>query len=101
MPSGERIFPSSGGLLGLEDFSHAILLCHLDKARYVREKHLQRRPRNRADMPRLGIFSQRTKDHPNTIDGTPVLDIKPYYPVFDRRDATIPDWVDVLMENYF
>ena len=113
-----------GGLTGLSDFSHAIILCHLDKAKYIAEKHLLRRPRNREDMPLLGIFSQRTKDHPNqigitaveilsvsdtcitvkgldAIDGTPVLDIKPYYPVFDRRDATTPEWVDVLMENYF
>lgn len=75
-------------------------------------------------MPLLGIFSQRTKDHPNqigittveilsvsdtsitvkgldAIDGTPVLDIKPYFPIFDRRDAQTPEWVDILMENYF
>lgn len=113
-----------GGFTGLEGFSHAIILCYLDKACYKPEKHLLRRPRNRQDMPLLGIFSQRTKDHPNqigitsveilsvsetsitikgldAINGTPVLDIKPYYPVFDRREAQTPDWVDVLMENYF
>ena len=113
-----------GGLTGLQEFSHAIILCHLDKAGYRPEKHLLRRPRNRTDMPLLGIFSQRTKDHPNQIgvttaeilsvsettvtvkgldalDGTPVLDIKPYFPVFDRRDARTPQWVDTLMENYF
>lgn len=113
-----------GGLTGLQTFSHAIILCHLDNAAYIPEKHLLRRPRNRADMPLLGIFSQRTKDHPNQIgitsveilsvsettltvkgldalDGTPVLDIKPYFPVFDRRDAAAPPWVDTLMENYF
>lgn len=113
-----------GGLIGLSQFSHAIILCHLDKAKFLPEKHLLRRPRNRADMPLLGIFSQRTKDHPNqigittveilsvsdssitvrgldVIDGTPVLDIKPYFPVFDRRDAHAPDWVNILMENYF
>ena len=113
-----------GGLTGLADFSHAIILCHLDKAKYIPEKHLLRHPRNRTDLPLLGIFSQRTKDHPNqigitsveilsvsdtsitvkgldAIDGTPVLDIKPYFPVFDRRDAQTPEWVDILMENYF
>lgn len=113
-----------GGLTGLSDFSHAIILCHLDKARYNPEKHLLRRPRNRADMPMLGIFSQRTKDHPNpigvtsveilavtensltvrgldAINGTPVLDIKPYFPVFDKREAKTPDWVDILMDQYF
>ena len=113
-----------GGLRGLEDFSHAVILCYLDKAHYVREKHLCRRPQGREDMPVVGIFSQRTKDHPNTIgvtavqilaveectltvkgldamDGTPVLDIKPYYPVFDKREADVPEWVDRLMTQYF
>lgn len=113
-----------GGLTGLQEFSHAIILCYLDKTRYIPEKHLVRRPRNRQDMPLLGIFSQRTKDHPNqigittveilsvsdttitvkgldAIDGTPILDIKPYFPIFDRRDAQTPEWVDILMKNYF
>lgn len=113
-----------GGLTGLSDFSHAIILCHLNRAKFIPEKHLLRRPRNRTDMPLLGIFSQRTKDHPNqigitsveilsvsensitvrgldAINGTPVLDIKPYFPVFDKRDAQTPDWVNILMEQYF
>ncbi len=112
------------GLKGLEDFSHAIILFHLDQARYQKEKHLQRRPQNRDDMPLVGIFSQRGKNRPNrigmtsveimavtedtlvvkgldAIDGTPVLDIKPYYPAYDRKDATVPEWVDRLMEHYF
>lgn len=112
------------GLTGLADFSHAIILTYLDKAAYDPDKHLQRRPQNRADMPLTGIFAQRAKDRPNPIgitavqivavdgctltvkgldavDGTPVLDIKPYYPVYDRKDATVPQWVDQLMEHYF
>ena len=85
---------------------------------------MQRRPQNRDDMPLVGIFSQRGKDRPNTIgmtsvklvsvgqntltvkgldaiDGTPVLDIKPYYPVYDKKDAVVPEWVNRLMEHYF
>lgn len=112
------------GLEGLQDFSHVIILYHLDQANYDREKHLQRRPQNREDMPLVGIFSQRGKDRPNqigmtsvqivavedntlivqgldAIDGTPVLDIKPYYPVYDQKDASVPEWVDRLMEHYF
>ena len=114
----------AGGLNGLEDFSHAVILFHLDQAKYEREKHLQRRPQNRDDMPLVGIFSQRGKDRPNrigmtsveiesveedtlvvkgldAIDGTPVLDIKPYYPVYDKKDASVPEWVDRLMAHYF
>jgi tRNA (Thr-GGU) A37 N-methylase len=37
----------------------------------------------------------------DAIDGTPVLDIKPYYPVYDKKDAAVPEWVDRLMEHYF
>lgn len=112
------------GLKGLDDFSHAIIIYYLDKAEFIRDKHLQRRPQNREDMPMVGIFSQRGKDRPNkigmtsvqiisvndesllikgldAIDGTPVLDIKPYYPVYDRKDANVPQWVGRLMEHYF
>lgn len=112
------------GLKGIEDFSHAIIIYYLDQAVYESEKHLQRRPQNREDMPLVGIFSQRGKDRPNkigttsvqivsaddkslevrgldAIDGTPVLDIKPYYPSYDKKDAHVPEWVDRLMEHYF
>ena len=37
----------------------------------------------------------------DAIDGTPVLDIKPYYPVYDKKDASVPEWVDRLMAHYF
>lgn len=113
-----------GGLQGLNDFSHVTIIYYLDRAVFDREKHLKRHPQNREDMPLVGIFSQRGKDRPNrigmtsvqiigvfedrltvkgldAIDGTPILDIKPYYPVYDRKDATVPEWVDRLMEHYF
>ena len=112
------------GLKGLENFSHAVILFHLDKAKFEKERHLQRHPQNRDDMPLVGIFSQRGKDRPNrigitsveivsveegilavkgldAIDGTPVLDIKPYYPAYDKKNASVPEWVDRVMEHYF
>jgi tRNA-Thr(GGU) m(6)t(6)A37 methyltransferase TsaA len=115
----------AGGLLGLEGFSHAIVVTYLHQARYQKEKHLRRRPRNLATMPEVGILSQRAKNRPNpigvtaveildvghdyleakgldAIHGTPVLDIKPYCPHFDRvEDPRVPEWVDRLMEGYF
>ena len=115
----------AGGLLGLEGFSHAIVVTYLHQARYERERHLQRRPRNLESMPEVGILAQRAKNRPNpvgvtaveimdvghdclevrgldAIDGTPVLDIKPYYPHFDRVEAPrVPEWVDRLMQGYF
>lgn len=115
----------NGGLAGLNDFSHAIIIYYLDKAQFDLEKHLQRKPQNRDDMPLVGIFSQRGKDRPNqigmtsvkivdvsddllvvegldAINGTPILDIKPYYPVYDcKSNAVVPEWVNRLMEHYF
>jgi tRNA-Thr(GGU) m(6)t(6)A37 methyltransferase TsaA len=114
-----------GGLSGLEDFSHAIIITYLHQAKYEKEKHLQRRPRGLKSMPKVGIFSQRAKDRPNPIgvtavkiinveDGyievqgldvikeTPVLDVKPYYPHYDKIDSPkVPEWVHRLMEKYF
>ncbi|MCR5489866.1 MAG: TrmO family methyltransferase [Saccharofermentans sp.] len=37
----------------------------------------------------------------DAISGTPVLDIKPYYPVYDKKEAKTPEWVDRLMVKYF
>jgi tRNA (adenine37-N6)-methyltransferase len=35
-------------------------------------------------------------------DGTPVLDIKPYMPPFDRMDdVTMPGWAGRFIEGYF
>jgi tRNA-Thr(GGU) m(6)t(6)A37 methyltransferase TsaA len=114
-----------GALFGLEDFSHAIIVTFLHQAKYEKERHLQRRPQGLEDMPKVGIFSQRAKDRPNqigvttvrilcvgsdsmevqgldAIDGTPVLDIKPYFPHYDRIDSPkMPEWVDRLMKRYF
>lgn len=112
------------GLLGLDGFSHLMVLTFLHEAEYIPEKHLRRHPQEREDMPLLGIFAQRARHRPNrigvtaveivevtedsvkvsaldAIDGTPVIDIKPYVPVYDRRDATIPEWMELLMQRYF
>lgn len=113
------------GLQGLQDFSHAIILFYMHQAHFEVENDLIRRPRGQADMPEVGIFAQRAKHRPNSIgispveiveirgdilvvrgldaiDGTPVLDIKPYFPVFDLVEtATVPEWVNRLMQGYF
>jgi len=115
----------AAGLRGLEKFSHLIVIFFMHQASFDTEKHLLRRPQGRDDMPELGIFAQRAKHRPNpigitavellgregnvlqvrgldAIDGTPVLDIKPYFPIFDRVDhAAVPHWVEQLMAGYF
>jgi tRNA-Thr(GGU) m(6)t(6)A37 methyltransferase TsaA len=113
------------GLRGLEDFSHLVVVTLLHRARFEPQRHLVRRPRRLAEMPQLGIFAQRAKDRPNplgvttvaivavredgvavrgldAIDGTPVLDLKPYFAEFDAvAGARAPAWVAALMRGYF
>ncbi len=112
------------GLKGLDNFSHIIVIFYMHKATVNLEKDLVRHPKGCADMPFIGIFAQRAKHRPNpigittvpiisvqenviavkrldAIDGTPILDIKPYFPIFDRVDAKTPKWVDELMKGYF
>ncbi|WP_374700078.1 TrmO family methyltransferase [Fusibacter sp. 3D3] len=61
-----------GGLTGLESFTYVIILTYLHESKFVRDKHLERRPRNSPEMPLVGIFSQRAKDRPNPIGVTAV-----------------------------
>ncbi len=84
-----------------------------------------RYPRNRPGSPRVGIFAQRGKARPNhigvticpllyvkdlslevvgldAIDGTTVLDVKPYMREFAARgEMRQPGWVDELMRGYW
>jgi len=113
------------GLAGLNEFSNILVVFYMHKSTFEVEAHLQRRPQGRQDMPHVGIFAQRAKHRPNpigvtavelltvrgstitvrgldAIDGTPVLDVKPYFPVSDCRvEARTPGWVDELMKGYF
>lgn len=114
------------GLQGLDGFSHVVVVFYLDRATgFDPAKQLLRRPRGMENMHEVGVFAQRTKYRPNPIgvasvellavrdnvvvvrgldalDGTPVLDLKPYMPVFDSvAGARMPDWVAHVMEGYF
>jgi len=113
------------GIVGLDRFSHVIVVTFLHQAAFDPARHLVRRPRGIPSFPEVGIFAQRAKDRPNpigitavpivavtgntvtvrgldAIDGTPVIDLKPYYPAYDLvADASVPDWVDSLMAGYF
>ena len=113
------------GLKGLDRFSHIIVVFFMHQSSFAPATDLVRRPQERADMPEVGIFAQRAKHRPNpigitavelievrvsvlvvrgldAINGTPVLDIKPYVPVFDSRPtAVVPMWIERLMQKYF
>jgi len=112
-------------LRGLTEFSHVevVYLFHLvDPAAVTTDA---RRPRGNAEWPEVGIFAQRGKGRPNrigvstcrlldvdgtrllvsgldAIDGTPVLDIKPYMREFGPRgEVRQPRWADEIMGGYF
>jgi tRNA-Thr(GGU) m(6)t(6)A37 methyltransferase TsaA len=110
------------GLQGLADWSHVVVIFRMHETQFEPDKHLVRRPRERDDMPHLGIFAQRARHHPNmigitavrllgieanivrvkgldAINKTPVLDIKPYAPIYDGvTQPLVPAWFVRLMQ---
>jgi len=110
---------------GLADYSHVEVIFYLSGIPEEAIVTGSRRPRGRPDWPQVGIFAQRTKDRPNRIgvttcrlegvdglnirvreldavDGTPVLDLKPYYRGFaPRGEVHEPAWARELMVGYF
>ena len=111
--------------LGLDQYSHVEVLFVLDKISQDEIEKGARHPRGRPDWPKMGIFAQRSKDRPNRIgvtvcklesvaglhilvreldavDGTPVLDVKPYLKGFAPRGEVLePAWAAELMAGYF
>jgi tRNA-Thr(GGU) m(6)t(6)A37 methyltransferase TsaA len=112
-------------LYGLADFSHVEVLFLMDRVDPGKVETGARHPRERADWPLVGIFSQRGKARPNrigltraaivrvdakvlrvrgldAIDGSPVLDIKPWMEEFGPIGVTRqPAWASELMADYF
>jgi tRNA (adenine37-N6)-methyltransferase len=110
--------------LGLSDFSHLEVVYHFHKVDPEKIEITARHPRNNLNWPKVGIFAQRAKGRPNriavsickihkvdgltltvegldAIDGTPVLDIKPYMKEFGPIGETRqPGWYTELMVNY-
>lgn len=104
-------------LKGIDDYSHVIIVFWMDK---VKDKVITHRPQGNPDVPIVGIFSCRCPQRPNPIamttvkllsrkdnklkvkgldilNGTPIIDIKPYWPVYDEvKRVKIPKWVSKL-----
>ena len=111
----------AGGLQGIEQLSHIIVIFVMHQSTFESVSDLVRRPRGLSEMPQIGIFAQRARHRLNpigitavrlirvegrvlrvrgldAIDGTLVLDIKPYFPVYDHvPGAVVPEWVERLM----
>ena len=100
------------GLEGLETFTHIILVYHFHQAK---APALKQSPF--LDQKERGIFSIRAPHRPNPIgisvvelvkiegnkiyfnhadmlDGTPLLDVKPFVPAFDHRDEAGNGWLE-------
>lgn len=106
------------GLLGLEGFSHVMIVWYANKSPAWNESALRMDKPYRLAPERLGVFATRSPYRPNGIcvsvaavasidekkgivklwwtdaeNGTPVIDIKPYHPSGDIvRDYTMPAW---------
>jgi tRNA-Thr(GGU) m(6)t(6)A37 methyltransferase TsaA len=105
------------GLQDLEGFSHLILLyhCHLSAGFSLKVKPF-------LDEETRGVFATRAPSRPNPIgfsvvrlervagtrlyirevdivDGTPLLDIKPYVPRFDSREGVRCGWLEKNLEK--
>ncbi len=99
-------------LVDLDGFSHIILICHLHKAAKFKLKVVPY-----LDTELRGLFATRAPSRPNPIglsvvrllgvdglvlkiegvdllDGTPVLDIKPYVREFDEQTEIRCGWLD-------
>jgi tRNA-Thr(GGU) m(6)t(6)A37 methyltransferase TsaA len=100
----------------LDEFSHIIILYWLHRQRGPAPKKVH--PRGDPQRSLMGVFATRSPYRPNpvgkstvrllrrrdnilrvkgldAIDGTPVIDIKPYIPGYDSvRKAKVPSWMD-------
>lgn len=111
-PATVEVLPAyAAGLADLEGFSHLILIYHFHQVRAAKltvTPFLDDRPH--------GVFATRAPTRPNPIglsivelirraenilhvanadivDGTPLLDIKPYVPAFDRPENVRSGWL--------
>jgi tRNA-Thr(GGU) m(6)t(6)A37 methyltransferase TsaA len=105
------------GLDSLEEFSHIILLYWFHRAKQPQMKVVPY-----MDTVEHGLFATRTPSRPNPIgfsivellkiesgtiyfkgvdmlNGTPLLDIKPYVPEFDSPKATRIGWLEKPLAN--
>jgi len=107
----------SQALDGLEEFSHLIVLYWMHQLDRGRKLPLKVHPMGNQDLPLTGRFATRSPSRPNpvgqatvellerranvlkvkgldAIDGTPIIDIKPYIPGYDSaNDARAPRWM--------
>jgi tRNA-Thr(GGU) m(6)t(6)A37 methyltransferase TsaA len=106
-----------GALDGLEGYSHVLVLFYLHRVSDEERSHTHCHPRGDPRYPLQGVLATRTQHRPNpvgasvvrllrrrrnvlrvqgldAINGTPVLDIKPYIPHYDApAEVRVPEWI--------
>ena len=107
----------AGILDGTEDFSHLLVLYWAHRVLPERRSIIKGHPRGRKDFPLVGIFATRSPARPNpvcatvvrllerkgnvlkvqgldAIDGSPIIDIKPYTPHYEAvSEVKLADWM--------
>jgi tRNA-Thr(GGU) m(6)t(6)A37 methyltransferase TsaA len=109
-------------LEGLKEFSHIIVLFvfHLSPSGESAAHKIH--PQMRPDLPLVGVFATRSPVRPNplgmavvelrghmknilivtgldALDGTPIVDVKPYLPGDSVAQIKVPDWVHKLHQT--
>ena len=108
-------------LEGLKEFSHLIVLFWFHLSPAGENAAHKTHPQMREDLPLVGVFATRSPVRPNplgmavvklqghvknvlivtgldALDGTPILDIKPYLPGDSVAKIKVPDWVHKLRQ---
>jgi len=109
-------------LEGLKEFSHLIVLFWFHLSPAGENAAHKTHPQMRQDLPLVGVFATRSPVRPNplgmavvkleghiknvlivtgldALDGTPILDIKPYLPGDSVAKIKVPDWVNKLCQS--
>jgi len=105
-------------LYRIEGFSHVIILYWMHRISSSQRSVKSVHPRGKQSLPLVGVLASRSPSRPNPIgitivkllehhdnvlkvigldavDGTPVLDIKPYIPSYDAAtEFQIPSWIE-------
>ncbi|MGB6681278.1 MAG: tRNA (N6-threonylcarbamoyladenosine(37)-N6)-methyltransferase TrmO [Candidatus Bathyarchaeia archaeon] len=110
------------GLKGIEGFSHLNVVFWMNRIHEKERKDLKSRPRGRSDMPLIGVFATRSPHRPNPIgltlvelvrrkrniltvkgldamNGTPILDLKPYDKWDSAKSIRVPNWWKQLADK--
>ena len=113
----------TGILEGLEEFSHILVLYWAHRVTPEGRKLVKAHPMGRKDLPLVGVFSTCSPARPNpilatvvrllerkgntltvegldAIDGSPIVDIKPYNPgYYASHDIKIAGWMERIFKD--